>query len=191
MLKDIQASSERLLEIVRDFLEVSRLEQGKIEIRNETFGVEAVIEKVVNTLHEVAHAKKLAVVFEKPVAALPHVVADPSRVEQVLTNLIGNALKFTEQGTVTITVQTSGTTLKVSIADTGTGISPHNQTLLFRKFQQAGEDVLARNDSQSTGLGLYISKLILSAMGGTIALEKSVPGEGSTFSFTLPVAPLA
>jgi signal transduction histidine kinase len=80
----------------------------------------------------------------------------------------------------------NGPFLKVSVTDTGSGISEHNQTRLFKKFQQAGEDMLARDVNQSTGLGLYISKLLVTAMGGTIALEKSELGKGSTFVFMLP-----
>jgi signal transduction histidine kinase len=114
------------------------------------------------------------------------VIGDSVRVEEVLDNLIGNAIKFTEKGTITIAVNPLGSFLKISIKDTGMGISVHNQSRLFKKFQQAGEDMLAREVNQSTGLGLYISKLIMEAMGGTIALEKSALGKGSVFIFTLP-----
>jgi signal transduction histidine kinase len=106
----------------------------------------------------------------------------------VLDNLIGNAIKFTDKGMVTIRTESLDGKVKVSVTDTGIGISEHNQTRLFKKFEQAGENMLARQVNQSTGLGLYISKLIIKALHGTIALEESTLGKGSTFSFTLPAA---
>lgn len=186
MLEDINASSGRLIAMVNDFLQVSRLEQGKIEIKREPFDLAPVIGEVVRSLTELAKQKGLALSYAP--AELPQVLADADRTEQVLENLIGNAIKFTERGSVTVSAERSGSVVTVRVKDTGVGISAQNQSLLFRKFQQAGEDTLARGDSQSTGLGLYISKLLMDAMDGTVTLEESRPGEGSTFSFTLPVA---
>lgn len=188
MLADINVSSKRLVQIVNDFLEVSRLEQGKIEWKREDFDVMEVVAESVRNLRELAQERGLALNVIPPAGALPHVRADKIRVEQVLDNLIGNALKFTRQGSTTVSAEAADGFVLVRVTDTGVGISPHNQSLLFRKFQQAGEDMLARDVSQSTGLGLYISRLIVEAMGGSIALEKSEPGKGSVFTFTLPVA---
>ncbi len=187
MLQDINASSVRLIDVVNDFLEVSRLEQGRIEIKKESFELAEVVGKVVRDMHEMVQQKGLALSYVSP-QGLPPVVADKNRVEQVLLNLVGNAIKFSRQGTISIEAVMEGESIKVSVTDTGVGISPQNQSRLFRKFQQAGEDMLARDVSQSTGLGLYISKLIMQAMGGDIGLEKSELGRGSTFYFTVPVA---
>lgn len=187
MLVDINTSSVRLIDVVNDFLEVSRLEQGRVEIKKEDFDVAEVIEKVVRDLRTIVEQKKLTLTYAPPAAPLPHVFADRNRCEQILVNLIGNSTKFTKAGGISISVEQLGRSLKVKIADTGVGISEHNQTLLFRKFQQAGEDMLARDVSQSTGLGLYISRLIMNAMGGDIGLEKSELGKGSVFYFTLPL----
>ncbi|MES2006656.1 MAG: ATP-binding protein, partial [Patescibacteria group bacterium] len=184
MLQDIDASSIRLINVVNDFLEVSRLEQGKIEIKKENFAMTDVTEKVDRDLKEMITQRGLALVYVPPPAPLPLVFADKNRVEQVMVNLLGNAIKFTKAGTVTINVVQEGAFIKVRVSDTGDGISEHNQARLFRKFQQAGEDMLARDVSQSTGLGLYISRLIMNAMGGEIGLEKSELGKGSTFFFT-------
>lgn len=186
MLEDIDASSKRLISIVNDFLEVSRLEQGKIAIKKEAFDLGEVIASVSRTLTELATEKNLTLTVEA--GNLPQVLGDKNRTEQVLLNLVGNALKFTEKGGVTVRADADGSGVTVRVTDTGVGISEHNQTRLFRKFQQAGEDMLARDVSQSTGLGLYISKLIISAMNGTIGLEQSEAGKGSTFYFTLPKA---
>lgn len=188
MLMDIDTSSIRLITIVNDFLEVSRLEQGRIEIKKEDFNLSDVIVKVVYDLTTMVGQKSLSIAYVAPPSPLPAVFADKNRTEQVLLNLVGNAIKFTKEGGITITTAVVGGFVCIRVTDTGTGISEHNQALLFRKFQQAGEQMLARDITQSTGLGLYISKLIISSMGGTIGLEKSEPGKGSTFAFTLPIA---
>ncbi len=188
MLVDIDTSSVRLIEIVNDFLEVSRLEQGRIQIKKEVFNISEVIERVIRNLEGSAKKRGLPLLYVVPKAPLTNVIADKNRVEQIMVNLISNAIKFTEKGSVSINVESIPNFLKIQVIDTGIGISPHNQTLLFRKFQQAGEKILARDITQGTGLGLYISQLLVSSMGGTIALEKSTFGEGSTFTFTIPIA---
>ncbi len=187
MLTDIQDSSVRLITVVNDFLEVSRLEQGKIELKIEKFPLTDIIDKTMRNLKELIRSKGLELVYVPPATA-PMVNADRGKVEQVLDNLVGNAAKFTKTGTITITTETMEKFVRIRVTDTGDGISEHNQARLFRKFQQAGEDMLARDVSQSTGLGLYISRLIMSNMGGEIGLEKSELGKGSTFYFTLPLA---
>ncbi len=187
MLEDIDASSKRLIAIVNDFLEVSRLEQGKITMKQEPFDLGAVIQKVTRSLSEMALEKGLTLNATLS-PNLPQAIGDADRAEQVLVNLVGNAVKFTEQGGVTLTAEQEGDSVIVRVTDTGTGISEHNQSRLFRKFQQAGEDMLARDVSQSTGLGLYISKLIITGMGGAIGLERSEVKKGSTFYFKLPSA---
>lgn len=188
MLQDIDTSSIRLINIVNDFLEVSRLEQGKIEIKKENFNVSDVVEKVIRDLKTMDEQKGLSLVYIAPSSPLPTVFADKNRTEQILINLVGNAAKFTNEGGIIITASVEGSFVGIRVIDTGLGISEHNQALLFRKFQQAGEQVLARDVTQSTGLGLYISKLIISSMGGTIGIEKSELGKGSTFIFTLPIS---
>lgn len=188
MLMDINASSVRLIDIVNDFLEVSRLEQGKIEMNLEKFAPSDVIDKVMRDMKEIIAKRGIALRYETPQTPLPLAFADKNRTEQILVNLVGNSIKFTKAGAITISADLTGSHVRFRVTDTGTGISEHNQSLLFRKFQQAGEQMLARDVSQSTGLGLYICRLILSNMGGEIGLEKSELNVGSTFYFTIPVA---
>ncbi len=189
MLQDIKISSIRLIAIVNDFLEVSRLEHGKVEMRQESFDLTEVIVKVKRDMEASIEKSGIALLYTDPASPLPKVFADRNRVEQILVNLVGNAVKFTEKGSVTIGIEDNGGFLKVLVSDTGIGISEYNQTLLFRKFQSAGEHVLARDVTQSTGLGLYICRLLISQMGGTIGIERSEVGKGSTFVFTVPLAP--
>jgi signal transduction histidine kinase len=116
------------------------------------------------------------------------VLGDQDRVKQVVYNLVGNALKFVETGGVTVSAQRQGQFVKVTVTDTGVGMTLAAQQLLFHKFQQATNGLLTRDAARGTGLGLYISKLLVEQMHGRIRLESSEPGVGSVFSFTLPVA---
>lgn len=196
MLTDTHDSSIRLIGIVNDFLHMSRLELGKIVFAKEVFDLSELVGEVIKELKAPFAEKKLSLLLQdsaipfghpggKP---LPRVLADRIRAKEVLINLIGNASKNTTVGGVTLAIETLGREIKVLVTDTGGGIAPANQALLFRKFQQAGDSLITRNTAKGTGLGLYISKLMVEGMGGKIALEHSELGKGSTFSFTLPAA---
>jgi len=106
----------------------------------------------------------------------------------VLNNLIGHAIKYTDVGHITITAVQEKKSIVIRVADTGKGMDESNQKQLFHKFQQASDNILTRDDSRSTGLGLYITKLMVEQMNGVIDLEKSEVGKGSTFRVTLPLA---
>jgi len=190
MVEDIHTSSVRLIEIVNDFLDTSRLEQGKIQFKLQAFAVDKIIEQVAYEMTAVLKQKKLSFHTQyttKTLGGLPLVYADPDRTKQIIYNLVGNAAKFTDSGQITLSTQTEGKFLKISVHDTGRGISPEGQKLLFHKFQQAGDSLLTRDTTRGTGLGLYISKLLVQGMGGQINLEKS-SRSGTTFFFTLPLA---
>ena len=188
MLQDISSAGVRLIKIVNDFLEVSRLEQGRLKFEGTTFAVTEVVEGVLSDVKSLAEKKSLQLRYDPPATVLPQVFADKDRVKQILINLLGNAINYSTDGSITITLLQEGEYIKVRVKDNGVGISAEHQSLLFRKFQQAG-DTLARDVTQSTGLGLYISKLMIEGMGGGITLEESQPGKGSTFAFILPIAP--
>ena len=188
MLTDINVSSVRLIEIVNDFLNVSRLEQGRMEFKKESFDPAALIVNVITELNVVKAQPSVELTFQNETPSYPQVFADPNKTKEVLINLVGNALKFTEKGAVTISCTVQDQFLKIAVKDTGRGVSAENQNLLFRKFQQASDNLLTRDTTKGTGLGLYISKLMIEGMGGSIGLEKSTIGEGSTFFFTLPLA---
>jgi PAS domain S-box-containing protein len=187
MVGDIHESSIRLIEIVNDFLDASRLEQGKMQFKLEEFALENVIENVVYEMAGVANEKKIALRMINDLDTLPHVLADKNKIKQVIYNLVGNALKFVESGSITIDAKVTGNFLKVYVIDTGRGISVTNQQFLFHKFQQASSSIITRDTTRGTGLGLYISRLLIGKMGGEIALEHSEEGKGSTFSFTVPL----
>jgi signal transduction histidine kinase len=186
MLGDIHSASERLIKIVNDFLQISRLEQGRLVFNAKPMDLTALVKQVVAELKPLADNKKLLLNYHEPPAAAS-VMADTDRVKEVIINLVSNAINYTREGSIDVEVVQKPGAVSVRVKDTGAGIPQRNQSLLFRKFQQAG-DTLTRDNTQSTGLGLYISKLMVEAMKGTIQLEESTPGQGSTFSFTLPTA---
>ena len=189
MVDDMFVSSERLIKIVNDFLDVSRLELGRLKVTPESFMVAPLIQKTLDELKDLARLKQITLEFpDADHAPASLVFADPARVKQVLMKLIGNAINYSPNGTVTLSFGVvDENLLKISIKDTGVGIAKDQESFLFRKFQQIGEKIHSR-DVMSTGLGLYITRLIVELMGGTIWLEESELGKGSTFSFTLPLA---
>jgi len=192
MVEDIHASSVRLIDIVNDFLDASSLELGKMKFSEENFDINPIIEKVVEEMGGYIKEKGLKIHYEKPQTPLPMIRADANRMKQVIYNLIGNAVKFTDEGSVTIKTELSPVQhmLRMTVTDTGSGISPEGQQILFHKFQQSGNSLHTRDATKGTGLGLYISKLIVEHFGGHIQLDSSQEGEdhGSSFSLTIPLA---
>lgn len=185
MVGDIHESAVRLIEIVNDFLDASALEQGKMIMHPAPFAIQQIADEVCRELKTICDAKNIALEADGSLAALPTVNADKQRIKQVLINLVGNAAKFTEQGKITIVGRADEKFVYISVIDTGRGMPVENQRLLFRKFQQASDNFLTRDTTKGTGLGLYISKLIVQQSGGHIELTSSTPGQGSTFTFTL------
>lgn len=192
IVDDIHESSQRLIEIVNDFLDMSRLEQGRVTYDLNKISIHKTIEKVVYEMSATTEQKCIIVKIDKSIAeakSLPDVIADEARLKQILYNLIGNAVKYTpSKGSITIGGEANENQVKITVSDNGQGIAPKMQPLLFHKFQQAGESLLTRDASGGTGLGLYISKLLAEGMGGKLYLEHSELGKGSTFAFELPLA---
>jgi signal transduction histidine kinase len=180
-------SAEELAQLVDDLLDLSKIEADRLEIRPEPLTLAPRLEKVVEQLRPMANNKNLTLTLEIE-DRLPQAMADGHRLRQVVTNLVSNALKFTEQGGVTIRcnyLKQRGM-LRVAVTDTGIGISPAALEYIFEAFRQADGSTTRRFGG--TGLGLAIARKLVELQGGEIAVE-SVPGEGSTFSFTLPIIP--
>lgn len=190
MIDDIHESAIRLIDIVNDFLDVSSLEQGKMKMNPEPFLLSDVVSSVTRELKALADSKGITLISQPDAATAPSVTADKQRIKQVIYNLIGNAVKFTDKGSIITAIHADEHFVHVTVTDTGKGMSTENQRLLFRKFQQAGDSLLSRDATKGTGLGLYISKLIIGLSGGTIGLQSSELGKGSTFTFSLPTTKL-
>lgn len=188
MIEDIHGSSLRLIDIVNDFLNMSRLEQRKMIFKSESVDLAQTVQEVINEYQTTGSERKLYLKLEPLEKPLPPAAGDKNKVKEVLINLIGNGLKFTTNGGVSITASLEGQFVKIAVKDTGMGIAGERKDLLFRKFQQAGESLYTRDTTKGTGLGLYISKLLMEGMGGKIYLEQSEVNKGSTFTILLPIA---
>lgn len=187
-LETLDKSARGLLSMINDLLDWSRIEAGRLKLHEEQFEIHEVVEDVTTLLAPLAYQKDLELVRIVYHDVPTWLSGDPQRLRQVLTNLISNAIKFTERGEVVLRVMRErdderGIWLRFSVADTGIGISPEQQARLFQPFQQAGS---SRGATLGSGLGLSISRKLATLMGGEIELE-STPERGSIFSAVLPL----
>jgi signal transduction histidine kinase/ligand-binding sensor domain-containing protein/CheY-like chemotaxis protein len=188
----IHRSADSLLAIVDDVLDFSKIEAGRLQLDPVDCDLIELFEQTVEMLAARAATKGIELLCDSPAAALPRVKLDPVRLRQVLVNLGGNAVKFTERGEVILRLELLGSEdgslrVRVAVADTGIGIAPENQARIFEEFAQ--EDASTTRRFGGTGLGLSIARQLIELMGGHLALS-SEPGKGSTFSFELSL-PLA
>ena len=183
ILQRLEANGRHLLGLINDVLDLSKIEAGQLELELSDYCIQDIAQTVRSTLEPLAADKKLAFKLELA-PALPPGHGDGRRLTQVLINLVGNAIKFTDAGEVAIKADANNGSFYVSVRDTGPGISAADQAKLFQEFQQADNAITRKKGG--TGLGLAISKRIIEMHGGRIWVE-SQPGQGSTFTFTLPV----
>jgi PAS domain S-box-containing protein len=189
-LVTIQSSAESLLRILNDILDFSKIESGHLELDAAPFSVREVLGAAARPLALEADVKGLRLHVEVSADVPPIVVGDPIRLRQVITNLVGNAIKFTERGSVTVAAHGASlpggrAQLRISVSDTGIGIPAAVQEAVFEPFRQADGSITRRFGG--TGLGLTISKTLVGMMGGVLSLE-SRPGVGSRFTFSLAMA---
>jgi signal transduction histidine kinase len=179
----VQANGRHLLGLINDVLDLSKIEAGQLTLTLEDYSVGQIVRSTVTAVEPLARAKGLelsATVAEN----LPIGRGDERRLTQVLLNLAGNAVKFTETGAVDILADAADGYFEITVRDTGPGIAPEDQTLIFEEFQQV--DSSSTREKGGTGLGLAISKRIVEMHGGTIDVE-SVLGAGSTFRLRIPI----
>jgi signal transduction histidine kinase len=183
VLDRIQRNGKHLLGLINDVLDLSKIEAGQLTLALAEYLVKDVVHNVFSAVESLANEKKLALRVEMP-KGLPVGRGDERRLTQVLLNLVGNAIKFTDQGEVAVKASANNGAYTLAVCDTGPGISTADQAKLFQEFQQADNSITKKKGG--TGLGLAISRRIVEMHGGRIWVESS-PGRGSTFAFTLPV----
>ncbi len=188
-LKVVVSEGERLTKLIDDVLDLAKIEAGKLEWHMEAVTVADILERATAATASLFEQRGLTLAIEVA-PGLPAVTGDRDRLIQVVINLISNAVKFTESGSVTCRADRRGNDLVVSVIDTGLGIAADDQPKVFERFKQVGDTLTDK--PKGTGLGLPICREIVEHHGGRIWVD-SVPGKGSTFSFTLPVgvSPLA
>ncbi|NUP11395.1 MAG: response regulator [Polyangiaceae bacterium] len=189
-LDTVKLSAEALLVLINDLLDFSKIESGKLELDQAPFDLAPTVAGVMKSFALRAHAKNLELVYHLPRSVPKRLVGDEQRLRQILINLVGNAIKFTDEGEVVVTVdlvsrdeEAGEARLRFCVRDTGIGISKDKQQMVFEAFTQA--DGSASRRFGGTGLGLTISSRLAQMMGGTLTLESDV-GKGSTFQFEAP-----
>src|SRR5262245_52951772 len=203
-LRTVKSAADNLLSILNDLLDFAKIEAGKLELDLGGFSLRSAVGNTLRALAARAHRKGLELVCNVQPDVPDALIGDAGRLRQVLLNLVGNAIKFTEQGEVVVQVEGEASAergvrqevvLRFSVRDTGIGIPPDQQERIFRAFEQ--EDTSTMRKYGGSGLGLTIAARLVALMGGTITLD-SAPGQGSTFAFTArfrlqphPAAPTA
>ena len=190
-LGTIRSSGEHLLQLINDVLDLSKVEAGHLEVESIRFAPHVLIQEVISVLSVKAREKNLSLEFEAAGPIPETVLSDPTRLRQIITNLVSNAIKFTEQGGVKVVARLAPATeerlMRIDVVDTGIGMPPEAHEAIFDPFVQADNSVTRRFGG--TGLGLAISRRLARLLGGDIVV-RSAPGGGSTFAVTIDPGPL-
>jgi signal transduction histidine kinase len=182
VLDRIQRNGRHLLGLINDVLDLSKIEAGQLNLSLADYSLKEVVQSVYSAVEALAKEKHIALKVEV-LSHLPAARGDERKLTQVLLNLVGNAIKFTDAGEVAIEASAANGSSSVAVRDTGPGIAEAEQAKIFEEFQQADSSITKKKGG--TGLGLAIAKRIIELHGGRLWVESS-PGHGSTFSFTVP-----
>lgn len=186
MLADSYNSGKHLLDLLNDILDLAKIESGRMQIRIESCALAGLVDEVRTIVQAYPRKPEVDLVWPGDLDQMPEIMADSGRLKQVLINLLSNALKFTKEGAVTVSVERGIGEIALLVTDTGIGVSKEAQTRLFQKFVQA--DGGHSREYGGTGLGLVICKHLMEMMNGTIALTSEGEGRGTTMILTMPIA---
>lgn len=181
----LSKSTERLITLIKDLLDISRIESGRLELKLESVDLIEMASTLVRDLMPNAMSKKLQLIFNKPSQPLPHVVVDAQRVRQVMLNFVDNAIKYTPKGKIDVNLKQEKDEVIFSVTDSGRGISKDEIVKLFTKFTRVGG--AQRLHTEGTGLGLYVAKQIVNEHHGDVEVTSPGHEKGSTFSMRLPI----
>lgn len=185
VLDILNTSAEKLIGLIKNLLDISRIESGRLELDLKSVDLAKMTDDLVQTLYPNAVAKGLKLAFHHPPATTPHVVADEQRLRQVMLNFIDNSIKYTPKGKIDVRIETRGEEVTFSVTDTGKGLAPDEITKLFHKFSRVGG--ASRFHTEGTGLGLYVAKQIVGEHRGEVEVTSPGVGKGSTFAMHLPI----
>jgi len=185
-MSKIYISNERLIHLVDNLLDISRIESGRMQYDFAPVQLEEIIEGIISDLKMRTDDKGLYLKFIRPTTPLPRVRADASKIHEIVMNLIDNAIKYTERGGVTISLKSAENKVILCVADTGVGVTKEESKIIFNKFMRGEGGVLIH--AGGAGLGLFIAKKVITDHGGEIWVESKGRGKGSKFCFSLPVA---
>ena len=184
-LEKVFESNERLIRLVENLLNISRIESGRLQFNFETIQLEDLVKSEAEELKSTAERKGLKLVYKAPKRKLPRVRVDEEKIRQVIMNLIDNAIKYSRQGKIEVLVKEDGDFIKCEVKDTGVGVKKEDQPNLFKKFSR-GEGMFLVN-TEGTGLGLYVARQMIEAHDGKIWVESEGVNKGSNFCFKIPV----
>jgi cell division protein FtsW len=187
VLNKVYVVNNRMGQLVEDLLSISRIESGRVQYNLVATQLEPMVADLVDMFSIMAKSKGLALKMKLPKKSLPKLMIDATKMREVISNLIDNALKYTKEGGVTVTVDGDDRYVAVRVQDTGIGVDPQDSKRLFEKFTRSSETM--KLDVSGTGLGLYVGKNFVEAHGGLLSVESEGPGKGSTFIIKLPVEP--
>jgi len=184
-LEKVYQSNERLIRVVNTFLDVSKIEMGKEELNLEKTSLEDLISEVIFESEPKAKDKNLYLKFEKPKISFPKILVDRQRIREALTNIIDNAIRYTQKGGINIKLESANKRVRIIIADTGEGLTKEEISKIFEKFSRgtAGTKFWV----EGVGLGLYLARKFVELHGGKIWAESEGKGKGSTFYIELPI----
>ncbi len=181
-------STNRLIDMVNDMLNISRIESGRFTIDPKPMNIVSLVQEVVSEMQPKAAELGIQLFVTVPAEPLPEISADADRIKQVIINLIGNALKFTsKEGSISVSCEEKDGSVLIKVRDTGMGVKPEDMEKLFKKFNMLGGSYLTKQAGQGSGLGLYLSKNLIELHRGRIWVESEGEGKGATFLFTLPI----
>lgn len=184
ILEKTNRTNNSQISLIEDMLNVSRIERGKMEFLFEAADMLELANITVEQLEPIAKERGLVLMFDRPENKLPIILADKEKIRQVMNNLIDNALKYTKEGSVLVTLSSTPDVITFSVKDTGKGIAPEEMGVIFEKFSRGKESI---KQSAGLGLGLYVAKVVVEQHKGKIWAESEGLGKGTTFIFTLPI----
>ena len=187
IIESLLDASQRMIRLINLFLDVSKIESGKLILDKRPMRLEDMIDKELQVLAKIAKDKKLKLEYKRPKTALPLLTID-DKITDVILNLVDNAIKYTEKGSIILTSEREGEWVHVKVKDTGRGLDPKEAKGLFTKFVRGFG--IAQVNPDGSGLGLYVARRIVEVHGGKIWVESDGPGKGSTFQFTLQIKPV-